>query len=82
MGTSFGGEEEITKLGLIMAKIENLQSLSSEELKDKLIESKKKLMEFQFKRKEGIDKPDQYRKLKKEIARILTVINLKRRKSE
>ncbi len=62
-----------------MADIKNLKSLSKKELKDKLVEDKKKLMELEFKRKSGLDKPNQFRNLKKEIARIHTVINEKRR---
>lgn len=64
-----------------MADIKALRSMSTEELKNKLTDSKKKLMELQFKRKGSLDKPHQYQNLKKEIARIHTLINEERRKS-
>ncbi|MCF7916408.1 MAG: 50S ribosomal protein L29 [Candidatus Omnitrophica bacterium] len=62
-----------------MADIKNLRSLSEKELKDKLVDNEKKLMELQFKRKSGLEKPHQFKNIKKDIARINTVINEKRR---
>lgn len=62
-----------------MAEKKDFKSLSEEELKDMLVENKKKLMELEFKRKGGLDKPHQYQILKKEIAQILTTVNEKRR---
>lgn len=62
-----------------MADIKNLRSLSEKELKNKLVDNEKKLMELQFKRKSGLEKPHQFKNIKKEIARINTVINEKRR---
>lgn len=58
-----------------MADIKSLRPLSEDELKDKLDDNKRKLMKFQLKRKSGLDKPHEYRNLKKEIAQILTVLN-------
>ncbi len=63
-----------------MADRENLKLLSEDELRDKLTENRKKLMELQFRRKSGLDKPHQYRTLKKEIAQILTAISEKKDK--
>ncbi len=65
-----------------MADIKNLKSLPENELKDTLLENKKKLMQMQLKRKSGLDKPHQYRSLKKEIAQILTVISEKKDKGK
>ncbi|MCF7887317.1 MAG: 50S ribosomal protein L29 [Candidatus Omnitrophica bacterium] len=62
-----------------MADIKNLRSLSEKELEQKLIDSEKKLMELQFKRRSGLDKPHQFKNIKKEIARMHTVISEKRR---
>ncbi|MCF7870023.1 MAG: 50S ribosomal protein L29 [Candidatus Omnitrophica bacterium] len=62
-----------------MADIKNLYSLSEKELEQKLTNNEKKLMELQFKRRSGLDKPHQFKNIKKEIARIHTVISEKRR---
>lgn len=62
-----------------MADIQNLKSLSEKELKSKLVDNEKKLMELQFKRKSGLEKPHQFKNIKKEIARINTVLSAKRR---
>ncbi|MCF7870696.1 MAG: 50S ribosomal protein L29 [Candidatus Omnitrophica bacterium] len=64
-----------------MADIKKIKSLSEKELKEKLIENRKKLMKLQFKRKSGLEKPHLFKNVKKEIAQISTVINEKRRKS-
>ncbi len=62
-----------------MSDIKEIKQLPEDELRSKLIESKKKIMDLQFKRKSGLDKPHLYKNLKKEIAQLLTVINEKRR---
>ena len=61
-------------------KVKELQGLSEEELQDKLSEFNKQLMELQFKRKTGVEKPHLFKQVKKDIARIHTVISEKRRK--
>jgi len=58
-------------------KLKDLQGLSKEELQDKLNDLDKQLMELQFKRRSGVEKPHQFKQLKKDIARIHTVINQK-----
>lgn len=49
--------------------------MHKDELNVKLDELKKELMEFTFKRKTGIEKPHMMRVIKKDIARIMTVLN-------
>lgn len=56
-------------------KIKELRGLSKEELQDKLNDLNKQLMELQFKRRSGVEKPHIFKQVKKDIARILTVIN-------
>jgi large subunit ribosomal protein L29 len=56
-----------------------LKDLSPEELKNKLVDLSKQLMELGFKRRSGIEKPHSFRQLKKDIARIHTAINQKTR---
>ncbi len=58
-------------------KIEELRGLSEEELQDKLDELNKQLMELQFKRRSGVEKPHLFKVVKKDIARIFTVLNQK-----
>jgi len=57
-------------------KTKELLGLPPEELKIKLDELQKQLMELQFKRKSGVAKPHLFKVIKKDIARILTVLNL------
>jgi len=54
-----------------------LEGLTSQELSDKLKELNKRLMELQFKRKTGAEKPHLFKQVKKDIARILTFANRK-----
>ncbi len=56
-------------------KIKDLRGLSKEELQDKMNELHKQLMQLQFKRKGGVEKPHQFKEVKKSIAKILTVMN-------
>ena len=58
-------------------KIEELHGLSVQELQDKLDDLNKQLMELQFKRRSGVEKPHLFKVVKKDIARILTVLNEK-----
>lgn len=60
-------------------KIKDLQGLPKEELNDKLDGLDKQLMELQFKRRSGVEKPHRFKELKKDIARIHTVISQKTR---
>ncbi len=60
-------------------KIKDLQGLSKDELEDKLNDLDKQLMELQFKRRSGVEKPHRFKQLKKDIARIHTVISQKGR---
>ena len=56
-------------------KVKDLKGLSNDELKDKLNDLNKQLMQLQFKRKGGVEKPHLFKEVKRTIARILTVIN-------
>ena len=58
-------------------KIKDLHSLSKEELSDKRKDLDKQLMELQFKRRSGVEKPHLFKQIKKDIARMLTVIREK-----
>ena len=58
-------------------KIKELHGLSKQELEDKLNDLNKQLMELQFKRRSGVEKPHLFKQVKKSIARIFTVINEK-----
>jgi len=58
-------------------KFKDLHGLAHDELKDKLNELNKQLMELQFKRRSGIEKPHLFKQVKRDIARILTIINEK-----
>lgn len=58
-------------------KIKELRGLAKEELHDKLNDLNKQLMDLQFKRRSGVEKPHLFKDIKKSIARIFTVINEK-----
>ena len=58
-------------------KIEELRGLSDQELQDKLDDLNKQLMELQFKRRSGVEKPHLFKVVKRDIARIFTVLNEK-----
>ncbi len=58
-------------------EIKDLKGLSIQELQDKLNELSKQLMELHFKRRSNVEKPHLFNKIKKDIARIHTVINQK-----
>lgn len=58
-------------------KMEELRGLSEQELQEKLEELGKQLMELQFKRRSGVEKPHLFKSVKKGIARIFTVLNEK-----
>jgi len=59
-------------------KIKDLRGLPKEELQDKMNDLNKQLMGLQFKRKSGVEKPHLFKQIKKDIARILTVVNEKK----
>lgn len=56
-------------------KAKELRGLSKEELGDKLKDLNKQFMELQFKRRSGVEKPHLFKQIKKDIARIHTVMN-------
>ncbi len=58
-------------------EIKELRGLSDQELQDKLDDLNKQLMELQFKRRSGVEKPHLFKVVKKDIARIFTVLNKK-----
>lgn len=56
-------------------KAKELRDLSSEELGEKEKSFKKELYDLNYQRKlGGVEKPDQFGKFKKDIAKILTII--------
>jgi len=63
-------------------KAKELRALTKEELKEKLQGLDKELMELQFKRRSGVEKPHFFKKHKKDKARILTVLREKRDEKE
>jgi large subunit ribosomal protein L29 len=58
-------------------KVKELRGLSTDELKDKLEDLNKQLMGLQFKRRSGIEKPHLFKQVKKDIARIFSIMNSK-----
>ncbi|ACO04200.1 MAG TPA: 50S ribosomal protein L29 [Persephonella sp.] len=56
-------------------KAEELRKLTDDELKDKLTELKKKLMNLRFQNAVGgLEKPSEIKATKRDIARILTIL--------
>ena len=56
-------------------KASELRKMTDEELKEKVLELKKKLMELRFKNAIGnIEKPSEIKATKRTIARILTIL--------
>ena len=58
-------------------EIKELRGLSDQELQDKLDDLNKQLMELQFKRRSGAEKPHLFKVVKRDIARIFTILNEK-----
>ena len=60
-------------------KISELRKLSTEELNTKISESKRELLDLRLKNATGaLDKPSKINELKKEVARMKTIINERR----
>jgi len=56
-------------------KINDLRALKDEELKNKIIESKKELLELRVKKSTGsLEKPSRINELRKTIARAMTIL--------
>ena len=56
-------------------KIKELRNLSNEELTKKITESKKELFDLRLKQATGsLDKPSTIHKLRKDVARMLTIL--------
>lgn len=63
-----------------MLNTDELRGLSPEELQDKADQFKKKLMEYRFQAKTGkLERQSVMKETKQDIARILTVLNEKKR---
>jgi len=61
-------------------KARDLRVLPTEELENKLKELKKQLMELNFQRKTAkVEKPHLFKQIRKDIARILTILNERRK---
>jgi large subunit ribosomal protein L29 len=57
-------------------KIKEMKSLSPEDLRNKEGSLKKELFEMNYLRKVGrVDKPSRFKSIRREIARILTILN-------
>ncbi|MCM8773868.1 MAG: 50S ribosomal protein L29 [Candidatus Omnitrophica bacterium] len=64
-------------------KVSELRNLNKEELLIRLKDLRKKLMELNFQKSTGnIEKPHLFKQIKRDIARILTIINTKEKNSE
>ncbi|HDM31966.1 50S ribosomal protein L29 [bacterium] len=64
-------------------KAKELRQLSDKELHQKLVELRKKLAELRFHLSAGrLKNPHQIKETKKDIARILTILNERRREKE
>jgi large subunit ribosomal protein L29 len=55
-------------------KIKDVRALSEQELKEKLDGLKKDLMDLEFKRRSRVEKPHSFKLIRKDIARIKTVL--------
>ena len=62
--------------------IKEIKGLSENELKEKLSATRKQLMELEFKKSTGVEKPHLFRQAKKDIARILPVLKENSKKIE
>ncbi len=61
-------------------KIKDLKSLSSEELVQKEKQFKEQLFEMNYQRQMGrVEKPAMFRSIKRNIARVLTILNERER---
>ncbi|MFH1875486.1 MAG: 50S ribosomal protein L29 [Candidatus Omnitrophota bacterium] len=58
-------------------KAQELRVLSKEELQSKISDLRKQRMELEFKRKTGAEKPHLFGQVKRDIARILTILKEK-----
>ena len=57
-------------------KINELRKLSTEELNEKIAEAKRELLDLRLKNATGaLDKPSKIKELKKDVARMKTIIN-------
>ncbi len=58
-------------------KVKDLQGLSKQELEEKRNDLHKQLMELQFKRRSGVEKPHLFKQMRRDIARVHTVMRVK-----
>lgn len=58
-------------------KLKEMQSLTKQELIEKIESSRKQLMELQFKRGARVEKPHIFKKTRKDIARMFTILREK-----
>tara|TARA_B100001123_G_C15261223_1_gene1006665 strand:- start:1157 stop:1360 length:204 start_codon:yes stop_codon:yes gene_type:complete len=66
-----------------MAKKKDKKSLNIEEIKTKISDSRTELLNLRFKRKSGqLENTSQFKKIKKEIARFLTMRKMKEDKKD
>lgn len=59
-------------------KAKELRVLSVDELKAKLQDFQKQLMELEFRRRTGVEKPHAFKQVKRDIARIHTLLKEKK----
>ncbi len=75
IGFAFGYLEMMDKK---MAKMQELRDLDLKELKNKSAEIKKELMNLRFQKSTGqLEVTDRFRKLRREVARVKTMMNQK-----
>lgn len=66
-----------------MLKVEDLRSLAIEELQEKATHLKKDLMHFRFQAKTGkLERQSSMAEVRRDIARVLTIMNEKKRESK
>ncbi len=58
-------------------KAKDLRGLSNQELNEKMEELNKQLMELQFKRHSGVEKPHLFKQFRRDIARIKSIMGQK-----
>ncbi len=63
-------------------KIKDVRALSKEELKEKVSNIKKEIMDLEFKRAGNVEKPHLFKQARKTIARINTVLKEKENEAD
>lgn len=59
-----------------------VRALSKQELREKIEAASKQLMEMQFKRRTGVEKPHLFKQMRRDIARMRTVLGEKKNEKD